>query len=177
MPVTTPSSTTAGSSPGSNAESRRPGGHHHRGKLWYLLAALASLERAAVVVEDRYSKLFKLDRVRPAVIADTLGEAAVRYPSVPIVFCETRSLAQEWTYRFLGAAVAEHRRTAGADGFADRLPAPRHELPDSEPTTAEVRAWARARELDVSERGRLRPEVWTAYHRAHSADGAQQPPP
>ena len=82
------------------------------GKLWYLLAGLASLERAAVVVEDRYSKLFKLDRVRPAVIADTLGEAAVRYPSVPIVFCETRSLAQEWTYRFLGAAVAEHRRTA-----------------------------------------------------------------
>ena len=145
------------------------------GKLWYLLAGLASLERAAVVVEDRYSKLFKLDRVRPAVIADTLGEAAVRYPGVPVVFCETRSLAQEWTYRFFGAAVAEHRRTAGADAFADRLPAPRHELPDLEPTTAEVRAWARARGLDVSERGRLRPEVWTAYHRAHTADGAQHP--
>ena len=145
------------------------------GKLWYLLAGLASLERAAVVVEDRYSKLFKLDRVRPAVIADTLGEAAVRYPGVPIVFCETRSLAQEWTYRFFGAAVAEHRRTAGADGFADRFPAPRHELPDSEPTTAEVRAWARASGLDVSERGRLRPEVWTAYHRAHTTDGAQHP--
>ncbi len=71
------------------------------GKLWYLLAALASLGRAAVVVEDRYSKLYKLDRVRPAVIADTLGEAAVRYPSVPIVFCETRSPAQEWTCRSL----------------------------------------------------------------------------
>ena len=145
------------------------------GKLWYLLAGLASLERAAVVVEDRYSKLFKLDRVRPAVIADALGEAAVRYPGVPIAFCETRSLAQEWTYRFFGAAVAEHRRTAGADGFADRLPAPRHELPDSEPTTAEVRAWASARGLDVSKRGRLRPEVWAAYHRAHTADGAQLP--
>jgi hypothetical protein len=25
---------------------------------------------------------------------------------VPIVFCETRPLAQEWTYRFLGAAAA-----------------------------------------------------------------------
>ena len=147
------------------------------GKLWYLLAGLASLERAAVVVEDRYSKVFKLDRVRPAVIADALGEAAVRYPSVPIVFCETRSLAQEWTYRFLGAAVAEHRRTAGAAAFADQLPAPGHELPDLEPTTAEVRAWARARGLDVPQRGRLRPEVWTAYHRAHTADGAQQSPP
>ena len=147
------------------------------GKLWYLLAGLASLERAAVVVEDRYSKVFKLDRVRPAVIADALGEAAVRYPSVPIVFCETRSLAQEWTYRFLGAAVAEHRRTAGAAAFADQLPAPGHELPDLEPTTAEVRAWARARGLDVPQRGRLRPEVWAAYHRAHTADGAQQSPP
>ena len=73
------------------------------GKLWYLLAGLASLEQAAVVVEDRYSKLFKLDRVRPAVIADTLGEAAVRYPGVPIVFCETRSLAQEWNARTPGA--------------------------------------------------------------------------
>jgi hypothetical protein len=24
---------------------------------------------------------------------------------VPIVFCDTRGLAQEWTYRFLAAAV------------------------------------------------------------------------
>lgn len=142
------------------------------GKLWYLLAALASLERAAVVVEDRYSKLFKLDRVRPAVIADALGEAAVRYPSVPIVFCETRSLAQEWTYRFLGAAVAEHDRTAGADAFADQLPAPRHALPHPEPTTAEVRAWARAQGLDTPQRGRLRPEVWAAYQEAHTTDSA-----
>ena len=71
----------------------------------------------------------ELDRVRPAVIADALGGAAARYPSVPIVFGETRALAQEWTYRFLGAALAEQRRTAGADDFADQLPAPGHELP------------------------------------------------
>jgi hypothetical protein len=25
---------------------------------------------------------------------------------VPIVFCDTRPLAEEWTYRFLGAALA-----------------------------------------------------------------------
>jgi hypothetical protein len=30
----------------------------------------------------------------------------VRYPTVPITFCETRPLAEEWTYRFLGAALA-----------------------------------------------------------------------
>jgi hypothetical protein len=37
----------------------------------------------------------------------------VRYPNVPIVFCDTRALAEEWTYRLLGAALAhleaEHR--------------------------------------------------------------------
>ncbi|PZS30082.1 MAG: hypothetical protein DLM58_14190 [Pseudonocardiales bacterium] len=30
----------------------------------------AALARAAVVVEDRYSQVFKLDRIRPAVVAD-----------------------------------------------------------------------------------------------------------
>lgn len=35
-----------------------------------------------------------------------LAAAQVRYPNVPIVFCENRALAQEWTYRFLGAALA-----------------------------------------------------------------------
>ncbi|WP_237768032.1 ERCC4 domain-containing protein [Serinicoccus sp. CNJ-927] len=44
------------------------------GKMRYLLADLSSLPTAAVVVEDRYSAVFKLDRVRPAVVADALGE-------------------------------------------------------------------------------------------------------
>jgi hypothetical protein len=26
-----------------------------------------------------------------------------QFPAVPIVFCETRPLAEEWTYRWLGA--------------------------------------------------------------------------
>ncbi len=30
----------------------------------------------------------------------------MRYPNVPIVFCENRQLAQEWAYRFLGASAA-----------------------------------------------------------------------
>src|SRR2546423_8481767 len=77
------------------------------GKLRYAVAELASLPRAAVVVEDRYSAVFKLDFVRPSVVADGLAEVQVRWPSVPIVFCETRKLAEEWTYRFLAAAFAE----------------------------------------------------------------------
>lgn len=38
--------------------------------------------------------------------AEMLAAAEVRYPNVPIVFCESRPLAQEGAYRFLGAAVA-----------------------------------------------------------------------
>src|SRR5690625_404347 len=53
------------------------------GKMRYLLADLASLPRAAVVVEERYSRVFALDRVRPAVVADALGECASRFPQVP----------------------------------------------------------------------------------------------
>jgi hypothetical protein len=60
-----------------------------------------------MVVEDRYSSVFKLERVRPSVVAEALGEAQARFPTVPIIFAETRPLAQEWTYRFLGAALIE----------------------------------------------------------------------
>jgi len=60
------------------------------GTLRYTLAELAALPRAAVVIEDRYSGVFTLDRVRPAMIADGLAELQVRWPNVPIVFCQTR---------------------------------------------------------------------------------------
>jgi hypothetical protein len=38
-------------------------------------------------------------------VAELLAAVQIRYPSVPIVFCETRPLAEEWTYRWLGAAL------------------------------------------------------------------------
>lgn len=64
------------------------------GKLRYAIADLAALPRAAVVVEDRYSQIFTLDRVRPATVADGLAEVQIRWPEVPIVYCETRSLGR-----------------------------------------------------------------------------------
>ena len=79
------------------------------GQLTYLLADLATIPRAAVVVEDRYSSLFKLEHTKPSFVAETLAALTVRYPTVPITFCETRPLAEEWTYRFLGAALAHHQ--------------------------------------------------------------------
>lgn len=76
------------------------------GSLLLRLAELASVPRAAVVVEDRWADVFRLRHVAPSMVAEMLAAAQVRYPNVPIVFCETRPLAQEYTYRFLGAALA-----------------------------------------------------------------------
>ena len=59
--------------------------------------------------------------------------------------------------------------------LAEQLPGARHDLPRPEPTTAMVRAWARTNGLDVSERGRLRPEIWAAYRHAHPAGVPQRP--
>ncbi len=74
------------------------------GSLLVTLGELATARRAAIVVEDRWADVFRLAHVAPAMVAEMLAAAQVRYPNVPIVFCETRPLAQEWAYRFLGAA-------------------------------------------------------------------------
>lgn len=76
------------------------------GSLLVNLGELAAARRAAVVVEDRWADVFRLTYVAPSMVAEMLAAAQVRYPTVPIVFCENRQLAQEWTYRFLGAAAA-----------------------------------------------------------------------
>ncbi len=120
------------------------------GKLRYQVADLAALPCAAVVVEDRYSQLFKLDRVRPAAVAE------------------------EWTYRFLAAAhvwaITEH-------AALQRISPTRIDVTDldqaaaaPQPSTAEVRAWARAAGLPVPDRGRLRPDIWQARHNANDAN-------
>jgi hypothetical protein len=137
------------------------------GRLRFALGELAALPRAAVVVEDRYSALFAQDRVRPALVADGLAELQVRWPTIPIVFCDNRKLAEQWTYRYLAAAqrwaeaegLAVARIGAGEDAAAAGAPAPA-------PSTAEVRAWARANGIDVPDRGRLRPEVHQAWRDA-----------
>jgi len=135
------------------------------GKLKYQLGELAALPRAAVVVEDRYSSVFRLDRVRPAVVADGLAECQVTWPGVPLVFCETRKLAQEWVYRFLAAAHRAAEVDAGGQLAVDAL-AGAPELAPPPPTLAEIRAWARTNGYDVSDRGRLSRRVLAAFEAA-----------
>ncbi|HEY3139971.1 MAG TPA: hypothetical protein VGJ86_02525, partial [Acidimicrobiales bacterium] len=83
--------------------------------------------------------------------------------------CETRPLAEEWTYRYLAAA---HQWALTETALAERLPGLTTELADAagepQPSTAEVRTWARRTGLAVPDRGRLRPEIWTAWRSAHT---------
>jgi hypothetical protein len=129
------------------------------GRLRYVLAALP---RAAVVVEEPYAAVFRFEHARPSTLADALAETQVRWPGVPIVFTGTRPLAEEWTFRFLAAALVELTEVAESAALDATLP-PAGPLPPRPPTTAQVRAWALAAGLAVSGRGRLRPEVWAAY--------------
>jgi hypothetical protein len=120
------------------------------------------------VVEDRYSRIFTSRHVAGRVIADGLAELQVRWPTVPIVFMDTRKLAEEWTYRYLAAAhawasdesAAVARIGTGDQGTVDAPAAPL-------PAARELRAWARANGIDVPDRGRLRPEIHQAWADAH----------
>lgn len=137
------------------------------GKLKFQLTELAAIPRAAVVVEERYSQVFKLDHVRPGVVADGIAECQIRFPSVPIVFCETRKLAQEWTYRFLAAArvgLAEERVGADAVGALEAA----SPLAPAPPPPADVRRWAVRADIVVSDRGRIPAAVMDQYLEARA---------
>lgn len=176
------------------------------GRLRYALAELATLPRAALIVEHSYAKVFAQDHVRPAVVADGLAEIQVAWPTIPIVFCDTRKLAEEWTYRWLaaaytwastqpprdvasthdnsvialptasttasveGTAIEEAAGAAGAASAAGAAGAASAVLGTAQatlPSAREVRAWARSQGITVSDRGRLPPDVLTAWRTAH----------
>lgn len=77
------------------------------GTLSFQMQRLAEVPSAAVVVEGRYSALFKLEHVSGAWLADMVTRLQVRYPEVPFVFADSRKFAEDWTYRFLATALAE----------------------------------------------------------------------
>jgi hypothetical protein len=77
------------------------------GTLAFQLQRLAELSLAAVVVEARYSALYKLEHVNGSWLADQLARLEVRYPEVHLVFADSRRFAEEWTYRFLSTALAD----------------------------------------------------------------------
>ncbi len=139
------------------------------GRLRYALSELAALPRAAVVIEEGYSRIFTQRHVRGATVADALAELQIRWPNVPIVHCDSRKLAEEWTYRYLAAAHAwatDEPAALARIGIAEASPTvdgPREPTPSS----AELRAWARANGWPVSDRGRIGHDIREAWARAH----------
>jgi hypothetical protein len=85
------------------------------GSLGFRLTELAALPHAAVVVEERYGALLKVEQVQPGWLLEVVARLQVRYPAVPIVFADSRKLAEEWTYRFLAVARAQHEPAPGAE--------------------------------------------------------------
>lgn len=77
------------------------------GTLAFQMQRLAELPLAAVVVEARYSALYKLEHVDGGWLADQLARLEVRYPEVHVVFADSRRFAEEWTYRFLSTALTD----------------------------------------------------------------------
>ena len=78
------------------------------GSLAFQMQRLAEVGRCAVVVESDYPNLFRTQPGRGTWLADMLGRLSVRYPEVPIVFAGSRKFAEEWAYRFFGAAIGDH---------------------------------------------------------------------
>lgn len=77
------------------------------GSFPFQLAALASMPLAAVVVDARWSQVMKLEGGRGGWLAEQLARLQVRHPNVGFAWCDTRALAEDWTFRFLGAALAQ----------------------------------------------------------------------
>ncbi len=77
------------------------------GSFPFQLAALSSMPLAAVVLDARWSAVMKLEAGRGGWLAEQLARLQVRHPNVSFAWCDTRALAEDWTFRFLGAALAQ----------------------------------------------------------------------
>jgi len=77
------------------------------GTLSFQLQRLAEIPLAAIVVEARYGALFRLEHVNGNWLADQLARLQVRYPEIQLVFADSRRYAEDWTCRFLTAALAD----------------------------------------------------------------------
>jgi hypothetical protein len=142
------------------------------GRMKFLMAELAALPRAAVVVEEGYSKIFKHRYVTGSVAAERLAEIQAQFPAVPIVFCETRLLAEEWTYRWLGACQYElelEANTSTLEESFSRAVDAYATAPPVQPKPAAIRTWAREAGLDVPDKGRIPSDVRAAWDEAHHA--------
>lgn len=83
------------------------------------------------------------------------------FPTCRSCSAKLRKLAQEYTYRYLAAALTWFVDDADATTVFEPAAA------EPEPSSAELRAWAKSVGLPVSDRGRLRPQILQAWRAAH----------
>ena len=117
-----------------------------------------------MVVEEPYSQVFKLDHVRPRVVADGIAECQIRFPTVPIVLCEIRRARPgvDLPYRFLAAAragLAEETVATSPYAVSKR----RRRSRPSPPTPADVRGWAMTNHVVVSDTSRVAMSLAVVY--------------
>ena len=80
---------------------------------------------------------------------------------------------ERYAWQFADQQATPCRRPlAASDSLLAHLPTGRlSSLEPPEPTTAEIRAWARDAGMTVPDRGRLRPEILVAYRGSHDPKG------
>jgi hypothetical protein len=79
------------------------------GTLAFQLSRLAELPLAAVAVEGRYSALVQFEHAPASWLVDQVVRLQARYPTVPLLFLDSRRQAEDWTHRFLATALADSR--------------------------------------------------------------------
>ncbi|HEV2754305.1 MAG TPA: ERCC4 domain-containing protein [Actinomycetota bacterium] len=77
------------------------------GTLSFQMQRLGDIPLAAIVVEGRYSEIFRLQHVDAGWIADVLSRLHARYPEIQVTFADSRKFAEDWTYRFLASAAGD----------------------------------------------------------------------
>jgi hypothetical protein len=87
--------------------------------LW----VLSTLPRPAVIVEGRYGDLLSVQHMGPDFLTNLMTILGVRHPAVLIFLAGTRTLAEDWTYRWVAAARAELSCGRGSSArAADAVP-------------------------------------------------------
>ena len=74
------------------------------GSLTFALQELSALPFAAVIVEGRLSDLIKKDNVKSGWLLNLVAALQIQFHRVTWMFAETRSIAENYAYRWLSAA-------------------------------------------------------------------------
>ena len=136
------------------------------GKLTYALAELSALPRAAVVVEDRYSRLFALEHM-----SGRASQRRWRRPR-PVSRDPDRLLRDPFPgagmgLPWLGACLTE-LAAAARTAAVEATFSPGGLVPPPPPRPADVRAWAKGNGIVVSDSGRIPADVLRRYETEHA---------